>query len=218
MTRSKSSGRWLKEHRDDRYVRQARKEGYRSRAVYKLEEIQKKDGIIRPGMVVVELGAAPGGWSQYVANSLQGKGRVIALDVLPMKALAGVTVIQGDFREQTTLDALLAAIGEDIHVDLVLADMAPNSSGLRSVDQAKSMYLVELAMAFACQRLAPGGDFLTKVFHGAGFDMLFKTLKNQFQTVLTRKPAASRARSLETYLLARAYKGPLANQPERLSL
>lgn len=211
MARSKSSERWLKAHRNDHYVQKARKEGYRSRAVYKLKEIQEKDRIIRPGMVVVELGAAPGGWSQYVAELLNGTGRIIALDVLPMAALSGVTFIQGDFREQTTLNALCAAIGQENKVDLVIADMAPNTSGVRAVDQAKSMYLVELAMDFACLQLAPGGDFLTKVFHGPGFDGLFKTLKNEFQTILTRKPDASRTRSFETYLLARAYKGPLAH-------
>ena len=205
MARSKTSQRWLKEHFDDIYVQKAQQEGYRSRAVYKLMEIQEKDRLIRPGMVVVELGAAPGGWSQYVAQCLGARGRMIALDILPMDALADVTFIQGDFREQAVLDALYAELG-DSAVNLVISDMAPNTSGVRSVDQAKSMYLVELALDFAQSRLAPGGDFLTKIFHGPGFDTLLRSLKSQFLTVQTRKPEASRARSQETYLLARGFK------------
>ena len=205
MARSKTSQRWLKEHFDDIYVQKAQQEGYRSRAVYKLMEIQEKDRLIRPGMVVVELGAAPGGWSQYVAQCLGGRGRMIALDILPMDALADVTFIQGDFREQAVLDALYAELG-DSAVNLVISDMAPNTSGVRSVDQAKSMYLVELALDFAQSRLATGGDFLTKIFHGPGFDTLLRSLKSQFLTVQTRKPEASRARSQETYLLARGFK------------
>ena len=204
MARSKTSQRWLKEHFNDIYVQKAQQEGYRSRAVYKLMEIQEKDRLIRPGMVVVELGAAPGGWSQYVAQCLGGRGRMIALDILPMDALADVTFIQGDFREQAVLDALYAELG-DSAVNLVISDMAPNTSGVRSVDQAKSMYLVELALNFAQSRLAPGGDFLTKIFHGPGFDTLLRSLKSQFLTVQTRKPEASRARSQETYLLARGF-------------
>ena len=163
MARSKTSQRWLKEHFNDIYVQKAQQEGYRSRAVYKLMEIQEKDRLIRPGMVVVELGAAPGGWSQYVAQCLGGRGRMIALDILPMDALPDVTFIQGDFREQAVLDALYAELG-DSAVNLVISDMAPNTSGVRSVDQAKSMYLVELALDFAQSRLAAGGDFLTKIF------------------------------------------------------
>lgn len=204
MARSKTSQRWLKEHFNDIYVQKAQQEGYRSRAVYKLMEIQEKDRLIRPGMVVVELGAAPGGWSQYVAQCLGGRGRMIALDILPMDALADVTFIQGDFREQAVLDALYAELGDSV-VNLVISDMAPNTSGVRSVDQAKSMYLVELALDFAQSRLAPGGDFLTKIFHGPGFDTLLRSLKSQFLTVQTRKPEASRARSQETYLLARGF-------------
>ena len=204
MARSKTSQRWLKEHFNDIYVQKAQQEGYRSRAVYKLMEIQEKDRLIRPGMVVVELGAAPGGWSQYVVQCLGGRGRMIALDILPMDALADVTFIQGDFREQAVLDALYAELG-DSAVNLVISDMAPNTSGVRSVDQAKSMYLVELALDFAQSRLAPGGDFLTKIFHGPGFDTLLRSLKSQFLTVQTRKPEASRARSQETYLLARGF-------------
>ena len=205
MARSKTSQRWLKEHFNDIFVQKAQQEGYRSRAVYKLMEIQEKDRLIRPGMVVVELGAAPGGWSQYVAQCLGGRGRMIALDILPMDALADVTFIQGDFREQAVLDALYAELG-DSAVNLVISDMAPNTSGVRSVDQAKSMYLVELALDFAQSRLATRGDFLTKIFHGPGFDTLLRSLKSQFLTVQTRKPEASRARSQETYLLARGFK------------
>ena len=204
MARSKTSQRWLKEHFNDIFVQKAQQEGYRSRAVYKLMEIQEKDRLIRPGMVVVELGAAPGGWSQYVAQCLGGRGRMIALDILPMDALPDVTFIQGDFREQAVLDALYAELG-DSAVNLVISDMAPNTSGVRSVDQAKSMYLVELALDFAQSRLATGGDFLTKIFHGPGFDTLLRSLKSQFLTVQTRKPEASRARSQETYLLARGF-------------
>ncbi|SUO94935.1 23S rRNA (uridine(2552)-2'-O)-methyltransferase RlmE [Suttonella ornithocola] len=207
MARSKSSGKWLKEHHDDVFVQKAKAEGYRSRAVYKLKEIQERDRILRAGMTVVELGAAPGGWSQYVANIIGSKGRMIALDILPMDTLADVTFIQGDFREQSVLDRLLLELGDKSKVDLVISDMAPNMSGVKSVDQAKSMYLNELALDFVEQKLAQGGDFLVKVFHGAGFDDFFKNLKNQFKTVLTRKPEASRARSQETYLLARHFIG-----------
>ena len=206
MARSKSSGNWLKEHHSDPYVLKAREEGYRSRAVYKLKEIQERDKLIRSGMVVVELGAAPGGWSQYVAGLIGSKGRMIALDILPMDSLADVTFIQGDFREEAGLNELLATIGDQA-VDLIISDMAPNMSGVKSTDQAKSMYLAELALDFVRQRLAMGGDFLTKVFHGPGFDNYFRELKTDFKTVLTRKPEASRARSQETYLLARGFRG-----------
>lgn len=206
MARSKSSKRWLKEHFKDPYVQQAQSEGYRSRAVYKLKEIQEKDRLIKPGMIVVELGAAPGGWSQYVAQCLRGSGKIIALDILPMDALPEVTFIQGDFREQTVLDELNATIGENALVDLVISDMAPNTSGVKSVDQAKSMYLVELAVEFAYQRLKDNGNLLTKIFHGPGFDTLMRSLRKDFERVLTRKPDASRARSQETYLLAKGFK------------
>ena len=206
MARSKSSGNWLKEHHSDPYVLKAREEGYRSRAVYKLKEIQERDKLIRSGMVVVELGAAPGGWSHYVAGLIGSKGRMIALDILPMDSLADVTFIQGDFREEAVLNELLATIGDQA-VDLIISDMAPNMSGVKSTDQAKSMYLAELALDFVRQRLAMGGDFLTKVFHGPGFDNYFRELKTDFKTVLTRKPEASRARSQETYLLARGFRG-----------
>lgn len=206
MARSKSSAKWLKEHHNDAFVLKAREEGYRSRAVYKLKEIQEKDRIIRAGMRVVELGAAPGGWSQYVAEQLQGTGKIIALDILPMDSLADVVFIQGDFREQEVYEALSQALdGDKAH--LVISDMAPNTSGVQSVDQDRSMYLVELALDFARLHLIEGGDLLMKVFHGAGFDGLYKTLKKDFNQVFTRKPVASRARSQETYLLARGFRG-----------
>lgn len=207
MARSKSSKRWLKEHHNDVYVQQAREDGYRSRAVYKLKEIQEKDRLIKPGMTVVELGAAPGGWSQYAAECLQGRGHIFALDILPMDPLPDVTFIQGDFREQAVLDELEAALGQDVALDLVISDMAPNTSGIKSADQAKSMYLVELAVDFSRAHLTEGGNFLTKVFHGPGFDTLMRSLKQDFTTVLTRKPSASRQRSQETYLLGKGFKG-----------
>lgn len=206
MARSRSSHRWLKEHHDDLFVQRARSEGYRSRAIYKLQEIQEKDRLIKKGMFVVELGAAPGGWSQYVAQILDGTGKMIALDILPMDSLADVIVIQGDFTEESVLQELRQQVG-GAKVDLVLSDMAPNTSGIRTTDQAKSMYLCELALDFACESLKEGGDFLTKIFHGPGFDAFYKHLKKTFQTVSTRKPQASRARSQETYVLARGFKG-----------
>ena len=202
---SKSSKAWLHEHVNDHYVHMAQKDGYRARAAYKLLEINEKDKLIKRGTVLADLGSAPGSWSQVAAKLVGDSGKVFALDILPMDALADVTFIQGDFREQAVLDALYAELG-DSAVNLVISDMAPNTSGVRSVDQAKSMYLVELALDFAQSRLAPGGDFLTKIFHGPGFDTLLRSLKSQFLTVQTRKPEASRARSQETYLLARGFK------------
>lgn len=202
--RTKSSQRWLQEHERDVYVKRAREEGYRSRAVFKLEEIQRTDRILRPGMTIVDLGAAPGGWSQYAAKLLRGKCRIIAVDVLPMDAIAGVEFIQGDF----TQDAVLAQIQEllgDARVDLVLSDMAPNMSGIADVDHDRSMYLVELALDFAKQNLAQRGDFLTKVFQGRGFQPFMKQLRDSFEVVKVRKPPASRQRSSELYLLARNF-------------
>jgi 23S rRNA (uridine2552-2'-O)-methyltransferase len=206
MARSKSSGRWLREHFDDEYVKKAQKEGYRSRAVYKLLEIQDKDRVLRRGMTVVDLGAAPGGWSQLAAELVGDQGRVIALDILPMDALAGVTFIQGDFREDEPLQQLMQTL-EGRPVDLVMSDMAPNISGTRSVDQPRGIYLVELAMDFAHQVLRPGGDLLIKVFQGEGFDETLKSLRAAFDKVVVRKPKASRPRSREVYLLGRGYKG-----------
>ena len=204
MARSKQSKRWLKEHFDDRYVQQAQKDGYRSRAVYKLLEIDEKDHLLKPGMTVVDLGAAPGGWSQVAAMRLGDHGKLIALDILPMDALADVTFILGDFREEAVYEALLAAIN-GMPVDLVMSDMAPNTSGIKAVDQPRAMYLAELALELAQKTLKPGGDFLVKVFQGEGFDAYLGELKKSFNKVLVRKPQASRPRSREVYLLARDY-------------
>lgn len=203
--RSKSSARWLAEHASDPYVKRAHEEGWRSRAAFKLEEIQRTDRLLRPGITVVDLGAAPGGWSQYAARLLAGKGRVIALDVLEMPALPGVEFIQGDFTEQEVLDRLESALGGD-RVDLVMSDMAPNMMGISDVDHDRSMYLVDLAVEFASKALRPGGDLLMKVFQGREFQPLLARLRKEFDTVKLRKPSASRARSSEVYVLARGYR------------
>ncbi len=201
MARSKSSHRWLKEHFDDPWVQRAQREGYRSRAVYKLDEIQQQDRILRAGMTIVDLGAAPGGWSQYTARLLQGRGRVIALDILPMEELPGVEIITGDFREDAVLDQLLARL-QGTRVDLVMSDMAPNISGKRAVDIPRSMYLVELAVDFADRVVEPGGSLLCKAFQGEGFAEVLGKLREKYHKVLIRKPKASRPRSSELYLLA----------------
>jgi 23S rRNA (uridine2552-2'-O)-methyltransferase len=206
MARSKSSARWLREHFTDEYVKRAQQDGYRSRAVYKLLEIHEKDRLLRPGLAVVDLGAAPGGWSQLATRLVGGQGRVMALDILPMESLPSVEFIEGDFRETAVLDQLLAAL-DGRPVDLVLSDMAPNTSGIKAVDQPSSLYLAELALDFARQCLKPGGDFLVKAFQGEGFDKFLKELRVAFATVAPRKPRASRARSAEQYLLARNYRG-----------
>lgn len=200
--RSKSSRRWLDEHFSDAYVRRAQKEGWRSRAVFKLEEIDRRDRLFRPGMCIIDLGAAPGGWSQYAARRLGGKGRVLALDILPMEPLEGVEFLQGDFTEQAPLKALLEALGE-ARADLVMSDMAPNISGQAQVDIPRAMYLAELAHDLARRVLRPGGDLLLKVFQGEGFPELQAALRGDFATLQVRKPRASRARSREVYLLAR---------------
>ena len=205
MARSKSSGRWLKEHFDDHYVKQSQKEGWRSRASYKLLEIQEKDHIFRPGSKVVDLGAAPGGWSQVAVQLVGEQGRVVASDILPMDAIAGVDFVQGDFTEEAVLEQILATIGAD-QVDLVISDMAPNMSGALSVDQPNAMYLVELALDLSRQVLRRGGVFLTKVFQGEGFDEYLRDMKTSFDKVQTRKPQASRARSREVYLLASGFR------------
>lgn len=200
-TRSKSSQRWLKEHFSDPYVKKAQAEGMRSRAAYKLEELVARDRFLKPGMTVVDLGAAPGGWSQWVRQALGEQGRVIALDILEMPSLAGVEFLHGDFREDAVLSELEATLG-GAHVDLVLSDMAPNKSGMDAVDQPRMMYLAELAMDFADNHLRPGGTFLIKLFQGAGFDDYLRELRRRYAKVSIRKPAASRRRSPEVYALA----------------
>jgi 23S rRNA (uridine2552-2'-O)-methyltransferase len=203
--RTKSSKRWLAEHEADEFVRRARLAGWRSRAVFKLEEIQNKDTIIRPGMTVVDLGAAPGAWSQYVMHVMGGKGKLLALDILPMDPIAGVTCIQGDFRDEDVLEELEADLGGR-RVDLVLSDMAPNISGMSAVDQPRAMYLAELALDFARKHLVEGGAFVAKVFQGEGFQQFVAELRQSFETVRIRKPAASRPRSREVYSVARNYR------------
>ncbi len=208
MTKKKhsaSSKRWLKEHFDDHYVQKAKKQGLRSRAAFKIDEIQEKDRLIRPGMTVVDLGAAPGGWSQFAADIVGGEGQVIACDLLEMDSIAGVDFLQGDFREEAVLETLLNRIGGR-NVDIVLSDMAPNMSGNGTVDQARSMYLVELALDMCHQVLKKDGCFIVKVFQGAGFDQFFRDLKQAFKVVKTRKPDSSRARSREVYLVATGWK------------
>lgn len=205
MARSKSSGRWLREHFDDIYVRQAQKEGYRSRAVYKLVELDKKDHLIKPGMTVVDLGAAPGGWSQYAVEKVGDQGRVVALDLLSIDSIAGVEFIQGDFREQSVLDQLLQTLG-DTQAGLVLSDMAPNISGVNAVDQPQAMHLCELALELAEKVLKPGGSLVVKVFQGEGFDDYIRDVRKRFKKVVFRKPKASRPRSREVYALATGFK------------
>jgi 23S rRNA (uridine2552-2'-O)-methyltransferase len=213
MARSKTSNAWLAEHFNDEFVKRARKEGYRSRAVYKLQEIDARDRLLKPGMIVVDLGAAPGAWSQYARERIGRTGRVIALDILSMEALPGVEVLQGDFTEAATLKALLDALGGQ-PVDLVISDMSPNISGVDSADKARAMYLSELALDFATQVLKPGGAFLMKVFQGAGFSELYKSIQARFTRVVSRKPKASRARSAEIYILATGFRGAVAGGSE----
>lgn len=206
MARSKTSAGWLKEHVDDYWVQQAQKEGYRSRAAYKLIEIDEKDQLLKPGMTVIDLGSAPGGWSQVAAARLNGQGKVLASDILPMDALADVEFIQGDFTDDEVLEEILRSMNHQ-QADLVISDMAPNLSGMNAIDQPKAMYLVELALDLAQQVLRPGGHYLAKVFQGEGYDEYLKLLRQDFKQVLTRKPKASRPRSREVYLLAKGYKG-----------
>lgn len=201
-SRSKSSQRWLHEHFKDPYVKKAQAEGYRSRAVFKLDELIDRDDLLKPGMTVVDLGAAPGGWSQLVNEKLRSRGRIVALDILPMQGISGVDFICGDFREDSVLAELEARL-QGARVDLVLSDMAPNMSGVDLVDQARAMHLSELALDFASRWLKPGGDFLIKLFHGVGFDDYVRNLRTAFTRVSIRKPKASRARSNEVYALAR---------------
>lgn len=199
-SRSKSSTRWLKEHFNDPFVKRAQKEGWRSRAVFKLEELIEHQNLLVPGLVVVDLGAAPGGWSQMLSEKLRG-GRVVALDILPMQGIGGVEFIQGDFREGAVVQQL-EAILQGASVDLVLSDMAPNMSGVSVTDQARAMHLAELAREFAATHLTAGGTFLVKLFQGRGFDEYVKGLRAGYERVSMRKPKASRARSAEVYALA----------------
>ena len=201
--RSKSSARWLAEHADDEFVKRAQKEGWRSRAVFKLAQIQASERLLRPGIRCVDLGAAPGGWSQYAVRIL-GPGRIVATDILAMDPIPGVDFVQGDFREEAVLEQVLQCLGAD-RVDLVLSDMAPNMAGIDAVDQPRSMHLAELALEFADRVLAPGGDLLLKLFQGAGFDQIIKDTRSRYGRVMTKKPKASRSRSSEIYLLARQF-------------
>ena len=206
MARSKTSKKWLDEHVNDPYVKKAQVDGYRSRASYKLLEINDKDKLIRPGSVVMDLGSAPGGWSQIVAPIVGDTGRVIASDILPMDGIVGVTFIQGDFTEEAVYHKILDALGED-KADVVVSDMAPNMSGVNTTDQYASMYLVELALDMARNVLKPGGSFCAKVFQGVGYEEYAKDVRSSFNKVVVRKPAASRPRSREVYLVATGFKG-----------
>lgn len=205
MANSGSSARWRRRQETDIYVQRARREGWRSRAVYKLEEIQLRHKLMRPGAIVVDLGAAPGGWCQYAQQCVGTNGRVIGLDVLEMPPIEGVEFIHGDFTEDKVLATLQQCIGNQ-QVDLVMSDLAPNITGTRSVDQPRSMYLVEISLELAYEVLRPGGHFVTKVFHGEGFDELVKAVKSRFEQVKVRKPKASRPGSRETYLVASGYR------------
>lgn len=205
MKRSKTSKAWMREHLNDTYVQQARASGYRARAAYKLLEIDDKDKLLRPGMVVVDLGAAPGSWSQVASQKVGDGGRVIALDLLEVLGLPRMTFIQGDFQDAAVLRELEATL-DGRPVDLVLSDMAPNISGIAAADQARSIGLCELALDFAVEHLKPGGNFLVKVFQGAGFDAYRRAMQAAFRSVVVRKPAASRDRSTEVYLLGLGVK------------
>ena len=205
MGRSKSSSRWMAEHFEDEYVKMAQAQGYRSRAVFKLKEIQEKDQLIKPGMNIVDLGAAPGGWSQFARQLLGKKNKLIALDILPMDAIEGVDFIQGDFREESVLNQLNEVL-EDLPVNLVMSDMAPNMSGNRGVDQPRAIYLGELALETARSVLTKDGCFLVKLFHGEGFEAYQNEVQRSFSNVVIRKPKASRPRSNEVYILAKGFK------------
>ena len=202
MARSKSSNRWLSEHFDDHYVKMAQQQGFRSRSAFKLLELQDKYQLIKPGMIVVDLGAAPGGWCQVVRPVVGDSGKVLALDILEMEPVHGVEFIHGDFTEAEPLRALESALGGR-KVDLVLSDMAPNMSGMATIDQPKAMYLAELALEFVKDHLKPGGDYVVKLFQGTDFDGYVRQVRSLFKKVQVRKPKASRPRSREVYLLAR---------------
>ena len=206
MPRTKSSQRWIARHVKDEYVKRAQKEGFRSRAAYKLAEIDARDHLFRAGLTVVDLGAAPGGWSQYAVKRVGPGGRVLAVDILPMEPLQGVELIQGDFTEAAVLNLVLERL-QGRGVDLVISDMAPNISGVAASDQARSVYLAELALEFAAKTLRPGATLLVKTFQGEGFDALRRQMRERFEKLATRKPKASRAESREIYLLARGFRG-----------
>lgn len=208
MARSKSSGSWLKEHFDDEYVKLSQKEGYRSRAIYKLKEIQQKDNLIRPNMQVVDLGAAPGGWSQYAVELVGNNGRVVASDILAINPLPFVEFIQGDFTEESVLNEILDVLNKSekkAKADVVISDMAPNVTGVETIDQPKSIYLCELSLDMARLILKPGGAFVAKVFQGDGSDAFIKDVKSSFKQVKIRKPKASRPRSREVYVVAQGF-------------
>ena len=205
MARSKSSNRWMQEHFDDEYVKMAQAQGYRSRAVFKLKEINEKDNLIKNGMNIVDLGAAPGGWSQLARQLMGGHGQLIALDILPIEPLEGVTTILGDFREESVLNALYDQLA-GAPINLVMSDMAPNMSGNKATDQARSIYLGELALDMARAVLAKQGTFLVKLFQGEGFEAFHKDVQTAFTQVTIRKPKASRPRSNEVYILAKGYR------------
>jgi len=209
MKKSHSSKQWLRRHVNDPYVQRSKREGYRSRSAYKLTEIDERDKLLRPGQVVVDLGAAPGGWSQVLAQRVGARGRVIAIDLLEMEPVAGVTFIQGDFGSDRGLEAVQAAL-EGGRADLVLSDMSPNLSGIAVSDQARSMHVAEIARDFALLHLKPEGAFLVKIFQGAGYDEYLKSLRQAFRKVVVRKPAASRDESAEQYLLARGLRTPVS--------
>jgi 23S rRNA (uridine2552-2'-O)-methyltransferase len=206
MPKTKSSRRWLDRHFNDAYVKRAQQEGYRSRAAFKLLEIQERDRILKPGMGVVDLGAAPGGWSQVARRLVGPQGRVLALDILPMEPIADVTFILGDFREASVLEQLRATLAGTA-VDLVLSDMAPNLSGVAAADQARALYLCDLALDLAQLVLKPGGHLVVKAFQGEGFDAYLRQMRGAFAQVLSRKPEASRPESREVYLVAKGFRG-----------
>ena len=203
--RSKSSQKWLQEHHRDQYVKRAQMDGYRSRASYKLIEINQKDKIFKPGLIVIDLGAAPGGWSQVAAKLVGSKGKTIASDILNMNPIDKVDFVLGDFTDSVVLRNILNLLENNL-VDLVISDMAPNISGIRGVDQIKAIYLIELALDMACEVLKPGGNFVVKAFHGEGFDQYVLELKKRFKQVVSRKPDASRPRSREVYIVAKDFK------------
>lgn len=207
MKRSKTSKQWMREHVTDPWVQRAKSEGWRSRAAFKLLQIAERDRLLRPGMTVVDLGATPGGWAQVAAQRVGRGGRVVAVDLLDMAPLPGVTFLQGDFREESVLAAVEAAL-DGRAVDLVLSDMSPNISGIPSVDQARAMHLAELALEFAARHLKPGGALLVKVFQGTGFEGFLREMRSRFIKVVTRKPEASRSRSAEIYLLGTGLRPP----------